>query len=1301
MIKQFPSDDRVREADAHLPVVWLGRQREERFDRLVRLLRSLCRVQYCAMTVIDGQRQWIKASCGVIPGNTRELLVLCRSAANRTGPTVVPDVDHGRPGVGRPGESARRGIGLFAAMPLRAASGRHIGCVCIAGDKPGSLVDDELVALEDTAKLLEEEILRNRSIHWEHMFSVIKQIAEVSRPNPGDKIREALAIACEYLSMSRGAVSQVMGDDCVCRFVYSTLPWLGLAEGQTVALAESNCASTLTRRDVVICRKKALSGAAYTHACGTYIGVTLVIDNGCFGTLSFACDGLRTRGDVPKHHIEFVRMLARWLEGEIQCQMLTRELVTKRDIERLVLTHQGLGDPGTQQAVDRLLDDLVTLANSDFGCLFVRGQRGFENVEPRIFSCVARSNRSPPQGMRGLLEKVVRPTFDGGGPVIRNHESIPDVAEGPCHVAIVPVHHLNQCIAAVVIVRWRIPFDVGFVDLLKPVAGLFGLALSLIETQWRLNEANLERTAQLNALNEHAIVSMTDRAGLITYVNDKFCQVSGYVSDELIGKNHRILKSSIHDIDFYKQMWRTIKGRRTWKGEICNLRKDGTRYWVDSTITPYLDGDGRIYQFVSIRTDITQLKEEEQLLKALVRLCQETSGENLIVGALDILARELHMPVCTVLLRDPESGGWLVHAVEEGHVDHYRMDDMQLAGSPVEEIGCGNAVVLGRDAVTIYPDDPWIERRCISGYLGVPIKDSCGEVLGVLSVMCKRPVYGTASKRSLIEVYAASIGAEIRRARHEAALASTNSLLERTTEVGRIGTWELDIDTLRPKWSKVTCEIHGYTEQPEFNHVEDLSKFFRHGESRDRIQRSMRRAYDEGKSFDEQFSIVRPTGDEHWVRIVGLPVMEEHKCVKLHGLIQDIDELKRYEEELIKEKERAETANRAKSEFLSSMSHELRTPLNAIIGFAQLLEHGKFDDEASAGHVEEILRAGNHLLMLIDEVLDLAKVESGQFQMVIETVDLSSLVIECVSMVSTLAAKRGIDVRVSDFPRVRVRADAFRLRQSLLNLLSNAIKYNQPGGTVKLLYESAGQHARVGVRDTGPGIPADALEELFEPFNRLGIGDDEVEGTGIGLALTRRFIEMMDGSIEVDSKPGLGSTFWLVLSGLGLLPSQALPAQIVEDSGRSCQSELVRVAPNYSVLYVEDNLVNIKLVEQILAGWNGIEFLSAHDAEDGLLIAQQRLPRLILVDINLPGMNGFQLCKQLRSLQSLQDAFLVAVSANAMKEDIDLGLGVGFDEYVTKPIELGRFNSLLQRIFADSSSETACDEHELRSDDRK
>jgi hypothetical protein len=376
-------------------------------------------------------------------------------------------------------------------------------------------------------------------------------------------------------------------------------------------------------------------------------------------------------------------------------------------------------------------------------------------------------------------------------------------------------------------------------------------------------------------------------------------------------------------------------------------------------------------------------------------------------------------------------------------------------------------------------------------------------------------------------------------------------------------------------------------------------------------------------------------------------------------------ENKRAEQELLRAKEEAEQANRAKSEFLSRMSHELRTPLNAILGFAQLMEYDPAEPltPSQSTSVKHIIQAGWHQLALVNEILDLARIESGKMQVHLERVMLAQAVQECIDLVSPLSSERQLKVEdhVSACGECFVWADHTRLKQVLLNFLSNAIKYNREGGSITLACQRyAPGRQKVSVTDTGPGIPADKLDELFVPFSRLDADISHIQGTGVGLAVAKSLVELMGGEIGVESRLGEGSTFWVDLPEHG---SGDVAIGIVPPA----------TGAGHVLLYIEDNSANQALVSSVLKSRRpDMNLLSALTAEQGLELLRTTRPDLILMDMNLPGMSGMEAFGMLREDDRLCTIPVIAVSADALPRHVELAREAGFANFVTKPIAIDK-----------------------------
>ncbi|GMV57058.1 MAG: hypothetical protein AMXMBFR72_01780 [Betaproteobacteria bacterium] len=442
--------------------------------------------------------------------------------------------------------------------------------------------------------------------------------------------------------------------------------------------------------------------------------------------------------------------------------------------------------------------------------------------------------------------------------------------------------------------------------------------------------------------------------------------------------------------------------------------------------------------------------------------------------------------------------------------------------------------------------------------------------------------------------------------------------------------------------------------------------------------------------------VLRPDGATAWISVNSMPLVRPgddrpHATVtsfsdittrieaeaRLQQMNAELeDRVAARTRELVTALEAAERASRAKSEFLSRMSHELRTPLNAILGFAQVLQLKADALPARArDQLRQIETAGWHLLELINEVLDLSRIESGTMTVSREPVDVAPLVTECARMADPLARKHDVQLvnRAAGGQGLHALGDRTRLKQVLTNLLSNAIKYNRAGGSVTLtLARGADGWIEIAVADTGRGFTEEQLGQMFQPFNRLGAEGGPVDGTGIGLVITKRLVELMGGVLRVRTTAGTGSVFTVRLppAQRGAAPAPA-PASVQQTSA----ADGVR-----TVLYIEDNPSNVDLLAGVLTLRPGVKLVTAADGASGLALARRQRPDLIVVDVALPDIDGFEVCRQLRAEAAFARAPIVALSANAMASDIEKGRRAGFDSYMTKPLDVPTFLAELDRL---------------------
>ncbi|WP_347332288.1 hybrid sensor histidine kinase/response regulator [Marinimicrobium locisalis] len=525
----------------------------------------------------------------------------------------------------------------------------------------------------------------------------------------------------------------------------------------------------------------------------------------------------------------------------------------------------------------------------------------------------------------------------------------------------------------------------------------------------------------------------------------------------------------------------------------------------------------------------------------------------------------------------------------------------------------------------------------------------------------------------------------------EAALRESEARQARIIQASNDGIWEWYADRKGFHFSNRCWEHAGYDEKDDVVirgqnrisvwrshiHPQDLPKF-----DQTLADHMAGRA-----PFDIEYRIFGKDGDIRWIRARGRASFDlEGNPVRMSGTNMDITDIKRAEERVVQAKETAEKANQAKSDFLSSMSHELRTPLNAILGYAQLFQYEENLTSSQVDNAREIRKAGEHLLQLINDVLDLAKIESGRMTFSMEPVLVSRVVAECFTLIQPQADT--MNVRFSaDMNRLEstyVVADNVRLKQALLNLISNAVKYNRVGGEVEVrLTEQEDNRLRITVRDSGQGIPVSRQNEVFQPFNRLNAEYTKIEGSGVGLVITKQLVEMMGGKLAFESTEGVGTEFWMDLP-MSTEWNQDLVADRQSQGSHSVsRPEHLAVERPCTILYVEDNPSNIRLMQQVLSRYPQLTLEVAEEAFLGIYKARSERPDIIILDINLPGMDGYEALSVLKRDPVTMNIPVVGLSANAMPYDIERGKSAGFYDYLTKPVEINHLMHTLNALLSD------------------
>ena len=780
-----------------------------------------------------------------------------------------------------------------------------------------------------------------------------------------------------------------------------------------------------------------------------------------------------------------------------------------------------------------------------------------------------------------------------------------------------------------------------------------------VESDIRLQARMLEQMSE-------AILLISTQNMSILYNNVSAENIFGYENDELNGfeMEQLIAPTNNESLEPLSNIINILNQKGQWQGELRNIKKDGVHFWCSVTITTFTHPlYGEVW--LAVLRDISEQKESEERQK------QSEERLNYLVSASPVT-------IYTCEATPPFAATYISPNIKEF---------MGFAPKQFTD----NA---GFWADNIHPED---SQRVFDGLPKLfengshsheyRFRNSDGRYIWMMdSLKLIRDKDGNP-----IEI----IGNWSDNTKHKQAadaLASSEEKLRliHSRVPGILYQFKIDNngDKSLPYVSPTIENYLGVTSQSA---MKDADVWFdlTHPDDRPELDASIAKSMSQMRTWDWTGRFIRDDKDVRWLHGTSTPEKLSDGSTLWNGVFIDITEQRKAEvelekhrhhlEELVVERttdlsnarDEADKANASKSEFLSSMSHELRTPMNAILGFGQLL---KLDvdtlNESQQSNVTEIIDAGNHLLTLINEVLDLAKIESGKLEVSIEDIQLENVIQQCLQLIKPQAEARHIEVlnKVSE-KHYTVQADITRLKQVILNLLSNAVKYNSENGKIILESSQTDSHClRLCVTDTGKGLNDDEISKLFSSFERLDAVDN-VEGTGIGLVITKHLIELMNGTIGIESTKGKGSTFWIELP----LSSQH---PVEQSSVIDNEKEIIKVQDNiqaesnHSVLYIEDNPANMKLVTRVLALRSDIKVLKASEPITGLEMANKLQPDLILLDINLPSIDGYEVLKRLRQQESTQNIPVIAVSANAMKKDIERGLAAGFNDYITKPIDI-------------------------------
>jgi PAS domain S-box-containing protein len=784
-------------------------------------------------------------------------------------------------------------------------------------------------------------------------------------------------------------------------------------------------------------------------------------------------------------------------------------------------------------------------------------------------------------------------------------------------------------------------------------------------------DALRDHDAFLHTIHLHSIVSVTDRAGRIVDVNDGFCKISGYRRDELVGQTHRVVNSGVQDAAFWSEMWRTVAGGQPWRGEICNRTKDGSLYWVDSIIAPFMDEDGRTKKFISIRTDVTARKlAEEALLKAgalqnaifnsanFSSIATDAKGVIQIfnVGAermLGYAAADVMNKITPADISDPEE---------------------VIARAKALSVELGTPIAPGFEAL-IFKASRGIEDMYELTYIRkdgtrfpavvsvTALRDAQGGIIGYLLI-------GTDNTaRQQVEDERRKLDQRLRDQHFY-----TRSLIESNIDA---------LMTTDPRG--IITDVNKQTEALTGCTRDELigAPFKNYFTEPDRAEAGINRVLTEGKVTNYELTTRARDGR---LTVVSYNATTFHdRDRRLQGVFaaaRDITERKQYEASLRHATEKAEQASRAKSEFLANMSHEIRTPMNAVIGLSYLLGQTALNQEQAA-FLAKVKLASKSLLMVLNNVLDLSKIEAGE--LLVESIGfrLSTLLKDLADVMAVQAHARGIAFEIdvpADLPEA-LEGDATRLQQILTNLLSNAIKFTERGSVTLRVRGDMGSADRVtlgfSVHDTGIGITPAEQARLFVPFAQA---DESITrrfgGTGLGLSIVKRLVSLMDGTVILESTLGVGSVFTVKLDFA--LASAEAAAHLEAPAAKAGERALRGVR----VLVVDDSDINLDVTKRILE-LEGAQVFLASDGQQAfdMLQAGPRAIDVVLMDVQMPVLDGHDATRRIRLELKLEDLPIIALTAGALSSERQRATAAGMDDYIVKPFDAQALvSSILRRV---------------------
>ena len=766
------------------------------------------------------------------------------------------------------------------------------------------------------------------------------------------------------------------------------------------------------------------------------------------------------------------------------------------------------------------------------------------------------------------------------------------------------------------------------------------------------NSNNLTDTYDKVTYN-NSIISITNQKGRIVEANDRFCEISGYSKEELIGNSHNVVNSGYHPAEFFETMWKTLLSGESWNGEICNKSKLGEIYWVDTVINPIWIEDLKEYQFISIRLEITHRKKFETILNSVQQIANVGYWEWNI---------------------DKNTLFWSSHIFEIHGLSPTEY-------SPTVESSIENFAPESRE---ILKDSLNKALETGEGYdLEIKVLHKSGEsiwtrAVGIVDIIQGKPyrVYGTfqdidKKKKVLLE------------------LNKSQTQLSMAVESAGIGNWVYIPSKDHLIWDDASFDIFGVKKENFNSKIEDWMNCLQPADREFATESFLTCLNEKKELYDSQFRIVHP---ENGVRTIkGRAIIEyDHlgEPLEIIGLNWDITEEIESKEMLIKAREKALDATQAKSSFLASMSHEIRTPMNGMMGMLELLTGTKLDDEQN-DLVETIQTCGDQLLSIVNDILDFSKIEAGKTDLEYRSFDLKKVMKGTQAIFDAEASRKGIEVKVkmdSSIPLFLI-GDETRLKQVLTNLVSNALKFTEEGSiTIEVLHDKKRSGKDQGtfifkVIDTGMGIPLDKQNVLFESFRQVDeTTTRQFGGTGLGLAICKSLVNKMGGQIAVESDIGIGSIFYFeIMAGIGTR---------VESEGEVIPADHRGYRKDLKILLAEDHKTNQKLAVSFLKrlGFTPDRVFIANNGEEAVSLVIKSIQEedpfdLVFMDMQMPVMDGLNATRNIRSNWQDKSPKIIAMTANVFEEDRKKCFEAGMDAFIPKPITKSALEEQLKIYF--------------------